>query len=259
MCGGFTRAAVAALLHHTWPFMISTCVGHGTTAAALWALFFATVPLRVSVRLCDSLCTRYVCVECVLSQNQYTAAAKQQQYNDSRVSRSCVCASSHGECIVGPHTRYTKHTAVAKTVAHTYHWDACIHLSRLAALPGYQVNPVPKGDLVQRQWMHELGCRVGRSGGGIPPNMGRSPVLSLPRPPFILKNKGLSTPYKSNPVPPPPLPPPPYAPKTETFPSLPNKGTLTRLPPPLPPYAYSKSRKIPVGLRSYPTQRPPAI
>ena len=74
---------------------------------------------------------------------RYTGAPQQQQYNcRSRVSSSCLCASSHGVRVcgcaqreieprqqqfhvqcnnqthrVGPHTRYTKHTAGTKAVA----------------------------------------------------------------------------------------------------------------------------------------------
>ena len=86
----------------------------------------------VWICLCASVCTRYACVQDV-------------QYNASRVSSSCLCANSRGvcvwlvhsrqsnhnivasnstikhtsweTCIVGPHTRLTKHTAVAKALA----------------------------------------------------------------------------------------------------------------------------------------------
>ena len=52
----------------------------------------------------------------------------------------------HVQCInqthmVGPHTRYSKHTAVAKAVAHTYNWD--VYVLPLVLIiktpPGYEV------------------------------------------------------------------------------------------------------------------------
>ena len=46
---------------------------------------------------------------------------------------------------VGPHARYTKHTAAAKAVAHTHHWSACVPPFRLTTSTGYQVNPIPEG------------------------------------------------------------------------------------------------------------------
>ena len=126
----------------------------------------------VCVCLCASVCARYACVECVLSQNQYAAAQQQGQYNASRISSSCLCASSNGVYVigarqieprqqlhvqcnnqtntVGPHTRYAKIAAVAKTVAHTYHWDDYVAPPRLAKPPGYHINPIPKGNLVMR-------------------------------------------------------------------------------------------------------------
>ena len=89
------------------------------------------------------LCSRYVCVACVLPQNQYTGA-EQQQYNcRSRVSSSFLCTSSPGFRVWLVHSRRSsngnnsfmsdatikhtssdlvsdtrKHTAVAKAVAH---------------------------------------------------------------------------------------------------------------------------------------------
>ena len=47
--------------------------------------------------------------------------------------------------IIQPHTKYTKHTAAAKSAFHTYHWNACVPPFRPATPPGYQSNPVPKG------------------------------------------------------------------------------------------------------------------
>ena len=127
------------------------------------------------------LCTMYAYVEFVLSQNQSTAAARrqQEQYNDSGVPSSCFCASrSQCMCVVAQqeieprqrfhaqrsnlthtssdlsdfNTRYTKHTAVAKTVAHTCHWDVNVRPFQRNRSPGYQVfevNPIlPKGNIV---------------------------------------------------------------------------------------------------------------
>ena len=72
------------------------------------------------IRLSLSVWHRYACVDCVdcvqrsriamgwffnsslaATKNQYTAAAKQQQYNASRVSSSYLCASSHGVRALG--------------------------------------------------------------------------------------------------------------------------------------------------------------
>ena len=101
----------------------------------------------------------------------YSSTAAVKQYTDSRASSSRLYASSQRVCvwlvhsrrpnnniftsncndqtiIVGPHTRYTKRIAAAKTVAHTSHWIACVPPFRLKAPPGYQVNPIPKGKLV---------------------------------------------------------------------------------------------------------------
>ena len=50
--------------------------------------------------------------------------------------------------IVGPHTRYMKHAAVAKAVARTCHRKACVHHDILATPPGFQLNPIPKKKLV---------------------------------------------------------------------------------------------------------------
>ena len=56
----------------------------------------------VYVYVCVRFCLYQVCVsECVLSHNQYTAAAQQQQCNGSRVSSSRLCVSSHGACVSG--------------------------------------------------------------------------------------------------------------------------------------------------------------
>ena len=50
--------------------------------------------------------------------------------------------------VVGPHTRYTKHTAAAakKAVAHTYHRNACSLRSTYGA-PGIPYQYHPEGDL----------------------------------------------------------------------------------------------------------------
>ena len=104
----------------------------------------------------------------VLPQNQYTAAARQQQYNASHVQAFAFVQYSRCMCVVdeqqdtkprqhflvqcnnqthtvGPQTRYTKHTAVAKAVAHTYHGNAHVPPFRHATPPGYQGNPIPEG------------------------------------------------------------------------------------------------------------------
>ena len=66
----------------------------------------------------------------------------------------------HETHAVRPHARYTKHTAAAKkAAAHTYHWNACVPPFRLATPPGYQVNPTPKGNLVQPIYIYPVSPR----------------------------------------------------------------------------------------------------
>ena len=52
--------------------------------------------------------------------------------------------------IGGPHTGYTKHTSAFSTVAYifTCHWNVCDTRFRLKTPPGYQINPIPEGNLV---------------------------------------------------------------------------------------------------------------
>ena len=126
----------------------------------------------VYVYVCALLYVPDVGMECV-SQDQCTAAAQQQQYNDSRVVSSRLCASIHGVCmyvcvvvvgaqqeieprrhfhvqcnnqthIVGPQTRCTNYVAVARAAAHTHHWNAYVPPFCLATPPRYQANP-PEG------------------------------------------------------------------------------------------------------------------
>ena len=75
-----------------------------------------------------------------------TVGAQQQEIELRQYFRALCNNQTH---IVGPHTRYTKHTAAAKTIAHSYRRNACVpHTSiRLATPPGYQFNPTPKGIL----------------------------------------------------------------------------------------------------------------
>ena len=128
-------------------------------------------------------CTYHVCVRGMYAVTKmYTAATQRQQYNVSLVSSSCnvlvvtvyVCLvgaqqeieprqNFHGQRnnrthIVGPYTRYTKNTAVAKVAAHTYHWNAHVSLLECPCFPfstcialGYQANRIPKGSLVPYQ------------------------------------------------------------------------------------------------------------
>ena len=44
-----------------------------------------------------------------------------------------------------PHTRYTKHTAVAKAVARAYNWNAYVPPFRLEDAPGMASQPLPEG------------------------------------------------------------------------------------------------------------------
>ena len=136
-------------------------------------LFTVTDGTYLCIRMSGHFCMYQVCLRelYVLPHNQYTAAA-QQQYNGSRASRSSLCASMsrcmcvcvvgaqqeieprqhcHIQCnnrkqFVGPHTRYTKHTAIAKSVAHTYHWNACVHHVILTTPPGISSRPHPGGE-----------------------------------------------------------------------------------------------------------------
>ena len=109
--------SLLALLLLRYRITHGTIGSHGTTAAVLCALYFVIAPHGVSVCvlcLCASVGNRYVCVECVLSQNQYPAAAQQQrQHNASRVSRSCLCASSHGVCTCAWRTARDDRTPVS--------------------------------------------------------------------------------------------------------------------------------------------------
>ena len=149
--------------------------------------FLFVICVCMFVRFCMyQACVWRVC--CHIS--WYTGTAQQQFNCRSRVSSSCLCASSHGvwACVVGAQEEiepqqqefnvqcnspthrsdlipYTKHTAVAKAVAHclsrfltvfvlvrnrphTHHWKGCVPPFRLATPPGYRVNPIPKGHLV---------------------------------------------------------------------------------------------------------------
>ena len=100
--------------------------------------------------------------ECVLSQDQYTAqhtsssssttpavlqalavvpvvtmyvrVAGAQQEVEPRQHVHVQWRQTHN---VGPHTRDTKHTAVAKAVAHTYHGDAYVPTFGFATPPGH--------------------------------------------------------------------------------------------------------------------------
>ena len=90
---------------------------------------------------CVRCCKYQVCLSgmCTVIKSLYSS---KQQYNGSRVSSSSVCTSSHGVCvcgwctqeielqhehvqcnnrthIVGPHTRYTKHTQHQKQSAYS--------------------------------------------------------------------------------------------------------------------------------------------
>ena len=74
----------------------------------------------VYVRFCMY---QYACVECVLSQNQNTTLAQPQQYNASRASSSCICASSHRcMCVWLVHSRTSNHDNIFTsnaTIKHT--------------------------------------------------------------------------------------------------------------------------------------------
>ena len=77
-----SHSAADAVLH-TSPSRHSTCVSHGTTAAALCVLSFETATDGASVRIYS-----YVPGTHALPQNQYTESAQQQQ-NNCRILESC--------------------------------------------------------------------------------------------------------------------------------------------------------------------------
>ena len=84
--------------------------------------------LCVRVCLCASVYTRYVCVECVLSQIQYTAAPQQQQHNGSRVSSSRLCSSTHDVCLGGWRTAGNRTTTMfsrAMQRSHSHRRTSC--------------------------------------------------------------------------------------------------------------------------------------
>ena len=118
----------------------------------------------------------YVCVQCVLSQNNYTSAA-QQQHNTAAVCQApavvpavtvyarvvgaqqeielrqhaqvqCNNQSTHRRTLYQASEAYGS-SSKTKAVAHTYHhWNGCVPSFRLSTPPGYQVNPIPNGNLV---------------------------------------------------------------------------------------------------------------
>ena len=108
--------------HHVvffFALLLCSCITHGPPGSVLVAvtvqqqLRCETSPLSqsqavllcVCVCLCAFVCTRYVCVAGMLSQNHHTAAPQQQWYNSKRrVSSSYPCLFQQSRCACGSWT-----------------------------------------------------------------------------------------------------------------------------------------------------------
>ena len=135
--------------------LLRYCIAHALPWSGLVAVMASQRPPMSSL-VFDShgrcSCV-YVCFYALLYgvcavTSQCSEASQRQQYNGSRVLSSCLCASSHGECvwlvhsrrsnrdnifssdasikhIVEPLTRYTGHTAVAEAVTQVHIIGTC--------------------------------------------------------------------------------------------------------------------------------------